>query len=492
MLLDANIRMSLAGRLTKIDPKVVLHFPAKTDENVKTSSSFSVAMQERVLRREAMIILADGGVDVNPIAMLIGCSESTVRRCIQRIVAMEDLTDHARSGRPAVYTEDTSLKIIAFYCQTRPLPDSGRWTLQWATSYLAAHPNQVGAAPSKSTIHRILQRNALKPHLSKYFLHITDPCFFPKMEPLIALYMSPPANLFFFDECPGIQILKRLTPDLQTHEMKARLEEFEYIRNGTMDVFAFLNYTDGNVYAECQANHITNTFLDIFRRHVAQFPSSESLHYVMDNLSSHRGYPFCQLVAELSDVPCPCEKELDSQAKRSTWLQSEGKRIVVHFTPFHGSWLNLVEIWFGIMGAKVLRESYAGADALREAFEAFVDQWNTLLAHPFRWSYDGKGLHEKAVKRFTEMLRNSAEQMDVRILTKMFMLMTNLLNDYYCEVPERIWTYLAETVSSKGKTLRDLIDREDGPRRKEKAEQAFEVFRTTLTLRVGQVKDAAA
>ena len=492
MLLDANIRMSSPERLTKIGPKFALCCSIKTDENVKTSSSLSVAMQDRVLRREAMIILADRGVDVNPIAILIGCSECTVRRCIGRSIEMEDLNDHARSGRPAVYTEDISLKIIAFYCQTRPLLDSGRWTLQWAASYLAAHPEQVGAAPSKSTIHRILQKNGLKPHLSKYFLHITDPCFFGKMEHLIALYMSPPANLFFFDECPGIQILKRLTPDLRTHKTKARLEEFEYIRNGTMDVFAFLNYTDGKVYAECQADHKTNTLLDIFRRHVARFPNSEELHYVMDNLSSHRCYPFCQLVAELSDVPCPSENELDSQSKRTEWLQSEGKRIVVHFTPFHGSWLNLVEIWFGIMGAKVLGESYAGADALKVAFEAFLNQWNNLLAHPFRWSYDGKGLHEKAVKRFTEMLRNSAEQMDVRILTKMFMLMTNLLNDYFSEVPERIWKYLAETVSSKEKTLRDLIEREDGPRRKEKAEQSFEVFRTTLTQRIEQLKDAAA
>jgi hypothetical protein len=52
------------------------------------------------------------------------------------------------------------------------------------------------------------------------------------------LYMAPPPKFFFFDECPGIQVLKRLAPDMQTEEMKIRLEEFEYIRNGTMDVLA--------------------------------------------------------------------------------------------------------------------------------------------------------------------------------------------------------------------------------------------------------------
>jgi len=65
------------------------------------------------------------------------------------------------------------------------------------------------------------------------------------MEHLINLYRNPPDNLFFFDECPGIQILKRLIPDLRTDSMQKRLEEFEYIRNGTMNVLAFFNYADG-------------------------------------------------------------------------------------------------------------------------------------------------------------------------------------------------------------------------------------------------------
>jgi integrase len=69
------------------------------------------------------------------------------------------------------------------------------------------------------------------------------------MEHLVDLYRNPPANLFFFDECPGIQILKRLMPNLQTNAMHKRLEEFEYIRHGTLDVPAFLRHADGKVKA---------------------------------------------------------------------------------------------------------------------------------------------------------------------------------------------------------------------------------------------------
>ena len=422
-----------------------------------------------------MVALADSDleVEVRTIAVALHCSTYTVRRWIVRSETTGDLHDRPRSGRrPLLYSEEVKLRIAAFYCQTRPLPDCGRWSLRWAARHLKANPEKLGTSPSKSTLHRVLQSNRLKPHQSRYFLHITDPNFFPKMEHLVGLYNSPPRHLFFFDECPGIQILKRLTPDLRTESMKQRLEEFEYIRNGTLDVFAFLRHDDGTVTLECHADHTTSTFLGAFRRHVERQPKDEPLHYVMDNLSSHLGYPFCQLVAELSATSCPPQKELKTQTKRDEWLRREDKRIVIHFTPFHGSWLNLVEIWFGIMGRKVLTESFAAPDDLKAALEAFAEQWNLLLAHPFQWSYDGKGLHEKAVTRFTTMLRSSGAQMELRTLTKLLRLMTNLLEDYFSEVSEESWHQLVAALSSQSEGIAAFIEQEKGPVRKTKAQNA--------------------
>lgn len=427
-----------------------------------------------------MVALSAVGISVQEVTALVPSSECTVRRWIRRSETTGDLHDRPRSGRRLIYTEESQLRLIAFYCQTQPLPNCGRWTTRVAAAHLRAQPEQMGASPSKSTIHRILRKNKLKPHLSRYFLHITDPDFFPKMEHLVALYANPPRYLFFFDECPGIQIIKRLTPDLQTDAMKRRLEEFEYIRNGTMDVFAFLNHADGKVVVECHAEHSTETLAGVFGRHVAGLPQNEPLHYVMDNLSTHRSYPFCQVVAELSGVTCPSEDELNDQAKRMQWLARQDKRIVVHFTPFHGSWLNMVESWFRIMGAKVLRESFGSADELLAALLAFADQWNVLLAHPFRWTYKGEGLHEKAVKRFTAMLRNSPEQFELRTLTKLLKLMTNLLLDYFSKVPEERWHEFAESLQLQSEALDDLIGREPGPRRKKNAQQALDRLHATL------------
>lgn len=430
-------------------------------------------MASPLSRRQAIVALADARVGVNAISAMVGYSVCTVRRWIRWAKHSGELHDQAPSGRPAIYPLELQMRIVAFYCQTKPLPGAGRWTLRWAERRLRSDSTLVGASPSKSTVHRILQSNRLKPHQSRYFLHMTDPDFFPKMEHLVELYRNPPTNLFFFDECPGIQVLKRLTPDWQTEATRKRLEEFEYIRHGTLDVLAFFHHADGKVHLECRADHKTDTFLAAFRCHANRLARNEPLHYVMDNLSSHRGYRFCQLVAELSAVECPPEPQLRTLDKRAEWLAREDKRIVIHFTPYHGSWLNWIEFWFGIMGRKVLGESYPSPDELKAALEAFALDWNTLLAHPFKWSYDGKGLHEKAVKRFTKMLHLSAAQMELRILTKQMKLLTNLLRDYVSEVPKEAWDQFSEALHSQSDTIAALIQSEEGPQRKHNAQQAF-------------------
>ncbi|ETR72362.1 MAG: transposase [Candidatus Magnetoglobus multicellularis str. Araruama] len=297
---------------------------------------------------------------------------------------------------------------------------------------------------------------------------------------LLKLYNNPPKNLFFFDECPGIQILKRLVPDLQTDSTKKRLEEFEYIRNGTLNILAFLNYANGEVYAKCKADHKTETFLEIFRSHVESIPTTEQLHYVMDNLSTHRGYRFCKVVSELSNIKCPTEKELNNLEKRVNFLQSKDKRIVIHFTPYHGSWLNLVEFWFGIMNKKVLCESYGSAEGVAENVESFVEEWNNLLAHPFRWSYNGKGLEEKAVIRFSKILEQSINDLEIKTLTKQMQLMINIFEQYFDEIKTISWKKLCTALKSQEAEIKSSIMKEEGLKKREKAKNTFELLLSLL------------
>ena len=300
----------------------------------------------RQYQRDQIIKLHENGVERQVIAWFTNLNVSTVNRWRQRAQNNIDveLKDKPRSGRPTVYDEALRHRLVAFYCQTTPLPGVGRWTLRWAEKHLESNPEAVGAMLPRSTIWRILNSQNLKPHRHKYFLQITDPDFFPKMEHLIQVYKTRKKNLFCFDECSGIQILLRIAPDvhpeMSEEKRKAWLEEFEYIRNGTIDLLAFLDVQTGKVNAACKPDHTKETFLSVFEQHVAvaSVGQDERIDYIMDNLASHTSYEFCTLVAKLSNVACPDRSELKTSEQRRKWLQSEEKRIVIHFTPFmvHG------------------------------------------------------------------------------------------------------------------------------------------------------------
>mgnify|MGYP006290448747 FL=1 len=376
-------------------------------------------------------------MDSRSISKCVDCHISTVDYWKTR----DNIYEMPRSGRPATFDDNVYSLLIGFYCQTRPFFDSGRWTLRFASAYLEKHPEIIGVSISKTSIHRILEQNDLKPHRSKYFLHISDPDFFPKMAHLIYLYNNPPKNLYCFDECPGIQVLQRLAPDLQTAQTKIRLEEFEYIRHGTTDVLALLNVNTGEVFAECRQDHTKETIIHVFENYLERAPKDQQLDYIMDNLNSHCCYGLCRLVAKHSNINCPPEKDLDTMDKRRKWLMRKDKRIIFHYTPYHGSWLNQVEYWFGMLSEKCLHETYYASDAMHQAINEFVGLWNNILAKPFQWKYTGKGLHEKTVKRFIDML-NSTVKIDSRLLIKQLKLHVNIVKDYWELTDEKVWQEL--------------------------------------------------
>lgn len=443
--------------------------------NYQTKTMFEA---NKYLRRLTICALLEDGMSTSAVSCYVNCHAQTVKRWETR----NDVYDLPRSGRPLIYGEDRQLKVIGFYCQSQPLPDCGRWTLRMAAAYLRARPEWTDFTVSKSTVFRILQSHNLKPHRSRYFLHISDPDFFPKMEHIVTVYLNPPPNLFCFDESPGIQVLQRLVPDLRTDKMKIRLEEFEYIRNGTTDLFACLEVSTGKVFAECHACHDAETLVGFMEKHFSAISEKEPIHYILDNLNTHCGYEICVLVAKHSKVKCPSEKELDTMEKRRDWLSGTGKRIVFHFTPFHGSWLNMIEIWFGIIGAKCLNESFAAPEEMHDAVMTFTNElWNGLMAHPFKWSYTGEGLHEKAVARFTQNLKSeNVLKMELRVLTKQLRLMKNLFSQYQNLISEKCWNDFWKSFQNKISEFRKKIEDEPGPQRKKQALVALEELEVIL------------
>lgn len=399
------------------------------------------------------MLLAQAGVTARLASWYLGCSLATFRRWSPAPEETAQLLDRARPGRPPVFSEATCLRVIAFYCQC-PLPGCRNWSFSWAADHLSQNPEIIGRTITSSTIHRILKKHGLRPHLIRYFLHISDPDFFPKMERLIALYLDPPLHLFCIDECTGIQALERIAVKMVTnHGIKI---EFEYKRHGTRDLFSIFDVRTGRVFGKVTDNHRQETFAEVLSEHVSQQPADAVLHYICDNLAGHSTELVCRKVAELSGVPCP---RLKSAPERRMWLQSDHKRIVFHFTPFHGSWLNQVELWFGVIAAKCLKgRSFRSVDELSEALIAFHNTWNEHFAHPFNWTYTGDGLHEKVVRRVTDWLVLKEKKLDRKFLHKQIKLLTNLVRDYWPAVPKKRWASLLQAVLDSREYLTEIID----------------------------------
>jgi transposase len=301
---------------------------------------------------------------------------------------------------------------------------------------------------------RYAQRHAIQQHRVRYFLHITDPLFFPKMERLLQLYHEPPQHLFCFDECSGVQALERIGVEMVTaHGVKI---EFEYKRHGTRDLFAIMDVGSGKVFGRATENHRQETLVKIFTEHVNQQPKDAVLHYICDNLAGHSTELLCRTVAQLSGVPYPSLKKAQQRRQR---LESDEKRIILHFTPYHGSWLNQVEIWFGIMNMKCLKgRSFTSAEQLASAMTTFCVTWTEHFAHPFRWTYKGEGLAEKVICRFTEWLLLRHKQLKRDFLHKQVLLISNLVSDYWPEVSLKKWQDLQKTLTDCSDYLQQIID----------------------------------
>jgi hypothetical protein len=282
------------------------------------------------------------------------------------------------------------------------------------------------------------------------------------MEHIVQVYKSSYEHLFCFDECTGLQALERVAPTLPVAMGRCAYHEPEYVRHGTVSVLSILNVGTGTVFTECIDDHTSPTIISSVRRHAERFDKSEQLHYLGDNHSSHSTEVFCQAVADLCSMKLP---KLKTAQQRKQWLQSPDKRIVFHFVPTHGSWLNLIEIWFGILQQKAIKnQSFSSRLALSERIVEFTETWNRYFAHPFEWTYTGEGLHEKVVNRFIRWVQMDSSQLRPQFLEKQFLLLQNLVTKYWAKVKRNVWSFLYQTLCERRQFLNDIIEQAQIPK----------------------------
>lgn len=192
----------------------------------------------------------------------------------------------------------------------------------------------------------------------------------------------------------GVQALEHKYPDkLPLPGMRAKME-FEYIRHGTTSLIGFFNVATGSLYAP-YLNETRNEqdFYQAVAATVETDPKA-SWTFICDGLNTHKSETLVRFVAESCGLTIDLGEKgksgiLKNMDTRAEFLHDPTHRIRFVFTPKHSSWMNQIEIWFGIINRKLLkRKSYLSVEELKESIRKFIEQYN-LTAHPFKWTYAG-------------------------------------------------------------------------------------------------------
>lgn len=196
------------------------------------------------------------------------------------------------------------------------------------------------------------------------------------------------------DEMTGVQALEHKYPDKPVMPGRAACMEFEYIRHGTTSLTGFFDVATGRMEMPyLNATRTEEDFVEAIGALVGTDPGA-FWTFVCDGLNTHKSESLVRFVAE----QCGLQEDLGSKGKagilksqesRMEFLHQEGHRIRFVYTPKHCSWMNQIEIWFGIINRRLLkRKSYTSVEELEASIRRFIEQYN-LTAKPFKWTYKG-------------------------------------------------------------------------------------------------------
>lgn len=333
----------------------------------------------RRLKRAQILLAADSGASDEEIARNVAVGTSTVYRTKQRFV--EEGLDRALSELPRAGAQrklgvvDESL-LVAVAC-SKPPDGRSRWTLQLLADEMVRLT--VHESVSDETIRRRLGELQLKPWQEKMWcIPKVDAEFVARMEDVLALYAEPPDErrpVICFDETPRQLIGEERVP-VRAEPGKRRRYDYEYVRNGTANVFMFVDVNRPWRHAKVTDQRTCIDFAECMRDLVDEhYPDAERIRVVLDNLSAHSAAALYQRFAP-------------EEARRIL------SRIEFHFTPKHASWLNMVEIEIGVMVRQCLDRRIAEKTTLVSEIAAWERRRNAERAS-IDWMFTVERAREK-------------------------------------------------------------------------------------------------
>jgi len=345
----------------------------------------------------------------------IECRES--QAVFRRMIA-EVLSDAPRMGSPGKFTAEQVTQILAVACE--PPDESGRPIDRWTHRELTDEVVQrkIVTSISVSQVGRYLAQAELQPHRSKYWLNTKekDPEVFQQQVAIVCqtyvqapqLYFQENTHTVSVDEMPGIQALERIAKTIPMQPGRPVRIEYEYQRHGTLCLFGNWDVVLVQMIAPTIRETRPDEDFAWHIHHSVQTDSEAGWVFVVDNLNTHCSEALVRYVARLEgmDETTLGQKGktgiLTSRATRRAFLSDCCHRVRFVYLPKHSSWLNQIEVIFGIVGRRVVRRgNFSSLAALKERLLLFIDYFNRTFARPFRWTYTGRPTTAETVKRAT-------------------------------------------------------------------------------------------
>jgi transposase len=309
--------------------------------------------EARLVERAKVVLACLEGKRNDEVSRELGIRPNTVGLWRQRFAArgIAGLHDQPRPGKKPKYGEDLRLRILRQLELPAPAGLAG-----WDGGMLAS-----ALGVSDAAVWRVLRKEGIQLRRHRSWCVSTDPQFAVKAADIIGLYLDPPANALVLsvDEKPSIQALERATGYVQTSSGKiVQGLKSTYKRHGTVNLFAALEVATGFIRGKTTQTKKRVDFQAFMSEIVDDQPADRQIHIILDNYCTHK--------------------------KNETWLAAH-PNVTFHFTPTSASWLNQVEIWFGIFTRKALSgASFPTVQHLKQAIQDFTAAYNERAA-PFVW-----------------------------------------------------------------------------------------------------------
>lgn len=315
-------------------------------------------LQAQVVSRARILLLKADGNSVDSIAEKVDLNRNSVLLCLKKFKAggIENaIFDAPGRGRNPEITDEEKSWIINIACQ-KPV-DLGYAAETWTYSKLTKHINDTAESAgyirlstiTKTSIKNILDAAEIKPFRIQYYCENRDPDFESKMHQVLLVYKQ--IELLFdengelyipageqdvhtvsYDEKPGIQAIATTSPDLKPNKENGTIKrDYEYKRLGTVSLLAAIDLLTGEAIPLVRNTHNSEDFIDFLKILDERYAAGDTIQIILDNHSVH------------------------TSKKVKQFLSTMPGRFVFVFTPKHGSWLNMIEGFFGKMTRQMLK-----------------------------------------------------------------------------------------------------------------------------------------